>query len=705
MKRELISLLCLAILMFGVLGLFSCSKNSAGGDDVDDGTAPAVVTDLAIEDFTDSSVTLAWTASGDDGETGTADSYEIRMSKTVMHWLNFDSATVLSNVPTPQASGTTEHFEIQNLESDSTYYFALKVYDENNNCNGISNVVNVTCINDFVVNFPDDGLADAVRACINKPSGNIYKSDLLFVENLHAAEYSISDLSGIQYFPRLRILNLTNNDISDLSPLSTMVQLEELYAGQNDIEDLTPLADLTELYILNLNTNQISDIESLEQLTNLSELDLRLNLIVDISALSELTELTGLHLTSNAIRDITPLVENEGIDDGDNVVLVMNPLNHESIMNLIPTLEARGVNVGWVANTLPPSAITDLVVDTVMETSVKISWTAPGEDYLTGIAYKYALMYSTDQADLTGWNGGTLLEDLPDPDTAGTVQTYTVTGLESGTTYYFAVRTEDNSENWSEVSNIVNAKPFIDVVVTFPDEALEEAIRDRLNKPSGDIHKSELVLMDSLIAESKGIEDLTGLENCSNLILLHLGLNEITDISALSEMLILRDLDLRDNSITDISPLSSLTDLIFLQLSRNPLSSLEDLENLTGLILLNINSVEISDIQSLSSLPNLQYLYIFGNSITDISTLSACPHIIYLYADYNLIVDISVLSGMTDLNNIYLRHNMIQDINPLVNNAGIASGDQVALENNPLSQQSIDTYIPALQARGVTVTY
>ena len=705
MKRKTILTIVLAMIVFWAAVLLNCSKTGSGGDNVDDGTAPALVTDLSVESFTDSSVTLTWTASGDDGNTGTATRYEIRTSTAAIHWLNYDSAEVLSNVPVPQIAGSVEHYTARNLESDSTYYFALKVFDENDNCNGISNIVNATCINDYVVNFADAGLLAAVRTCINKPSGSIYKSDLLFITDLNATDYSISDLSGIRNFPKLAILTLSNNAISDLSPLSTMVQLEQLYAGQNNIEDLTALEDLTGLSQLNLNTNQIADIEPLANLVNLTELDLRENLLVDISVLADLTELSGLHLTSNAIRDIGPLVDNAGIGSGDDVVLSLNPLSHESITSHIPTLLDRGVNVGWIVNTTPPFPISDLDVDTVMESSVKLSWTAPGEDYLIGTAYKYTLMYSTDQADLSAWSGGTLLEDLPDPDTAGTAQTYTVTGLEAGTTYYFAIKTEDNSENWSEVSNIVNARPFIDIVVTFPDGALEAAIRDGLNKPSGDIYKSELVLMDSLIAESKGIEDLTGLENCSNLLLLHLGLNEISNINALSEMLILRDLDLRDNSIADISPLSSLTSLIFLQLSRNPISNLEDLENLTGLILLNINSVATTDIQPLSSLTNLQYLYIFGNSIDDISMLSSCPHIIYFYADYNLIDDISVLSGMTGLNNVYLRHNQVQDISPLVNNTGIAGGDQVALESNPLSLQSIDTYIPALQARGVTVTY
>jgi hypothetical protein len=40
-----------------------------------------------------------------------------------------------------------------------------------------------------------------------------------------------------------------------------------------------------------------------------------------------------------------------------------------------------------------------------------------------------------------------------------------------------------------------------------------------------------------------------------------------------------------------------------------------------------------------------------------------------------------------------------------VQNEGLATGDTVGLEGNPLSTDSINIYIPELQARGVGVLY
>lgn len=61
------------------------------------------------------------------------------------------------------------------------------------------------------------------------------------------------------------------------------------------------------------------------------------------------------------------------------------------------------------------------------------------------------------------------------------------------------------------------------------------------------------------------------------------------------------------------------------------------------------------------------------------------------------------LLNLVNLIKLNLHDNDIVDIETLVNNSGINSGDEIWLESNPLSDTSINTYIPQLEARGVTV--
>jgi hypothetical protein len=75
---------------------------------------------------------------------------------------------------------------------------------------------------------------------------------------------------------------------------------------------------------------------------------------------------------------------------------------------------------------------------------------APGDDGAQGTAFKYDLRYSTEPITGENWQYATPLDSLPDPQTAGSTETATVSGLDAGTTYYFAIKARDDS--WQESS-------------------------------------------------------------------------------------------------------------------------------------------------------------------------------------------------------------------------------------------------------------
>ena len=65
------------------------------------------------------------------------------------------------------------------------------------------------------------------------------------------------------------------------------------------------------------------------------------------------------------------------------------------------------------------------------------------------------------------------------------------------------------------------------------DSNLETAIREALNKTSDPITIADLQSLEALVAEQKGITNLSGLEHCTNLRLLNLAGNNISDIGIL----------------------------------------------------------------------------------------------------------------------------------------------------------------------------
>ena len=109
-----------------------------------DATAPGTIADLTVTGTTGTSITVRWTAPGDDGNTGTAASYDIRYSTSAITSANWGSALQATGEPAPTAAGTTQNFTISGLSGSRTYYVAIKTTDDVGNVSVLSNVVNGT---------------------------------------------------------------------------------------------------------------------------------------------------------------------------------------------------------------------------------------------------------------------------------------------------------------------------------------------------------------------------------------------------------------------------------------------------------------------------------------------------------------------------------------------------------------------------------
>ncbi len=90
---------------------------------------------------TSTSITLTWTAPGDDGDHGLAAIYDLRVSTVPITPDNWDYASRVIDIPPPQPAGTREMLTITNLQPDTDYYLALKVGDEVPNWSHLSNTV------------------------------------------------------------------------------------------------------------------------------------------------------------------------------------------------------------------------------------------------------------------------------------------------------------------------------------------------------------------------------------------------------------------------------------------------------------------------------------------------------------------------------------------------------------------------------------
>ncbi len=104
----------------------------------------------------------------------------------------------------------------------------------------------------------------------------------------------------------------------------------------------------------------------------------------------------------------------------------------------------------------PPAAVTDLATLSPLETSVTLTWTAPGDDAAVGTASSYDIRYATRFIIESNWDQAVQVSGEPTPGPAGTAETFIVQGLSPRTAYCFALKTADEGGRWSELSN----RPF-----------------------------------------------------------------------------------------------------------------------------------------------------------------------------------------------------------------------------------------------------
>ncbi|NOK10547.1 lamin tail domain-containing protein [Corallococcus exercitus] len=110
-----------------------------------------------------------------------------------------------------------------------------------------------------------------------------------------------------------------------------------------------------------------------------------------------------------------------------------------------------------IYDTQAPAAAPGFSATAVDGASIRLDWQAPGDDGVLGTAARYELRYATSAITDATFDSATLVTGVAAPKTAGTAESFTVTGLTEATTYHFALRTFDGADNASALATASTA--------------------------------------------------------------------------------------------------------------------------------------------------------------------------------------------------------------------------------------------------------
>ena len=188
---------------------------------------------------------------------------------------------------------------------------------------------------------------------------------------------------------------------------------------------------------------------------------------------------------------------------------------------------------------------------------------------------------------------------------------------------------------------------------------LERKIRERILKPKGELTKADLEKVWNL---DLGRNELTsvpkGLEKLTQLTLLVLSGNQLTNVKGLEKLTQLNNLLLHENKLTDVKGLGELMQLKALELSLNQLTNVKGLEKLTQLEDLGLSGNQLTDVKGLEKLTQLTRLDLGDNKLTEVpKELEKLTKLKTLFLSRNQLTSVKDLENLTQLEVLYLSDN------------------------------------------------
>ena len=172
--------------------------------------------------------------------------------------------------------------------------------------------------------------------------------------------------------------------------------------------------------------------------------------------------------------------------------------------------------------------------------------------------------------------------------------------------------------------------------VNFPDPNLQSAIANALYPLSPPFTQAQLLALTNLQAGFYNIQDTEGLQYASNLTVLSLNEDPVTNFSGVASLTNLTEFDIYFASLTNISFMTNLLQLRFSYLTGNNIADVSPLAGLTNLQFLSFYSdAAMTNPAALAPLVNLTNLDLGLDALTNIDFFTNFPQLqsISLYGD------------------------------------------------------------------------
>ena len=388
-----------------------------------DTTCPAVVTDLRVGNTASTSVLLLWTAPADDNGTGgRVASYDVRYATSPITVANWAAASQAVGEPVPGNPETQEALTVAGLAASTTYYFAIRSSDASNNVTPLSNIVVATT------------LAQALRSEVH-------------------ADFQIAGCVTAPGY--VAVLNTNRWDTGSYVDLGGGVQGAWKAAYVGDSRDRSTADPLTRDFL----TFRYANAPQVFQMRGIQPGTYSLKIYATDVSFHDKQSGFAIDQNNDGSADVSMTIRETAGEANKAVTVTVSMAGILSISCSALTSSVDGVINGLdltaAVDTFAPAGVSDLAVTAMNSTQATLHWTAPADDNgAAGRVSSYDVRYATSPIDAASWASASQGTGEPVPANPGQVETFQLSGLLPGTTYYFAVKSADLDNNISPLSNV-----------------------------------------------------------------------------------------------------------------------------------------------------------------------------------------------------------------------------------------------------------
>jgi Leucine-rich repeat (LRR) protein len=469
------------------------------------------------------------------------------------------------------------------------------------------------------------------------------------LQNLGMQGIAANDFSSLSFLTALETANLADTKIYTLAPVESLAKLKELDVSGTSIRDLDQLKNLKNLKELNIDSTTISNLDALSSLENLVVLRANYTAITSLLPLQKLTHLEKVYAdytainkeTANSFRALNRNVQ--VIFDSDELKAWWNALTPEwqSVLSKsteinitpskeelakVPQLDSINLSDEMRMSSLEPlRKLQKLQVIIASQTAITDLSPLKGHTEI-----KYLDISETNVKDISPLQHLTKLKVLrADKSLIENMDRYSFPSLEvlyaDNTTLHDITAQEFLKRNPKclLIYKTIHIDRWWNGLSENWKDVFKAQMKSKGNLTREDFH--QLVEQESLIFKDAPVSDLTALSEFVRLKELHFSGTSILTIPLLDNIKSLKSLHATNGPLQQIESLEMFTELEDLDISNTPLEDLKVLRNLSKLKKLNCAGTQVKRLDYLEHLSDLEYIDCSNTAVRKLDPLDNLP--------------------------------------------------------------------------------